>query len=105
MHRWALLAAGLLSISVRAGLTAEDRVRNVESFDYVVEEQGGATTTFTLESAYPHRILAWRSSGGESGRILGSARLAYWKLNGPGGEAELARIGLKAGLKAQAAPK
>jgi carboxyl-terminal processing protease len=35
MHGWALLAAGLLSLPVRAGLTADDRVRNVESFDYV----------------------------------------------------------------------
>jgi carboxyl-terminal processing protease len=35
MHRGALLAAGLLSVSVRAGLTADERVRNVESFDYV----------------------------------------------------------------------
>jgi len=35
MYRRALLAAGLLSISVRAGLTADERLRNVESFDYV----------------------------------------------------------------------
>ena len=64
------------------------------AFTYTVEEKGGPTTTYTLEAAYPHRILAWSTSTGESGRILGSARLPYWKLNAPGGESYLKQLGL-----------
>ena len=39
-------------------------------------ETGGDTITCTVEEAAPHRLLAWKSSSGESARILGSARLA-----------------------------
>jgi carboxyl-terminal processing protease len=35
MFRWALFAAGLLSLPVCAGLTPDERARNIESFDYV----------------------------------------------------------------------
>jgi hypothetical protein len=68
---------------------------------YTVAETGGDTITFTVEEAAPHRLLAWRSSSGESARILGSARLAYWQLNGKGGEAALKQLG----IPPQAVPK
>ncbi|HEX2573212.1 MAG TPA: hypothetical protein VH877_26925 [Polyangia bacterium] len=64
------------------------------AFTYTIEEQGGDTLTYTIEAAQPHRILAWQSSSGESGKILGSARLPYWMMNKPGGEAALKDIGL-----------
>jgi hypothetical protein len=62
---------------------------------YTVAERDGDTLTFTVEDATPHRLLAWTSTSGESARILGSARLAYWQLNRNGGEAALKQLGLK----------
>ena len=62
---------------------------------YTVEERGGPTTTWTIEAGAPHRILAWKSSTGEAARLLVSARLAYWDLHDPGGEAALKQLGLR----------
>ncbi|MDB4970799.1 MAG: hypothetical protein JWN44_6488 [Myxococcales bacterium] len=61
---------------------------------YRVVETGGDTITFTVEDAAPHRLLAWKSSSGESARILGSARLKYWDMHQRGGEAALQQLGL-----------
>ena len=86
--------------TIRRGATTAERsvqsaLGRLPAIEYTIEEAGGPTTTYVIEAAYPHRILEWRSTGGESGRILGSARLPYWQLNAPGGEKELAKIGLK----------
>jgi hypothetical protein len=61
---------------------------------YTVEEKDGPTTTWTVEAAAPRRILGWKSSTGESGRLLGSTRLAYWMLHDNGGEKFLKELGL-----------
>ena len=66
----------------------------LRAFTYTVAEDGGDTLTFTVEEAYPHRLLAWKSSSGESARILGSARLEYWKLHANGDEKYLKQLGL-----------
>ena len=63
---------------------------------YTVAEAGGDTLTYVIEAAYPHRILAWKSSTGESGTILGSARLAYWTMHDNGMESALQKLGLHA---------
>jgi hypothetical protein len=79
-------AAATRSVTVPAG-----------TFDagvYEVEVAGGRTWTFWVESSPPHRILQWACSDGERARLLASDRLAYWKLNAPGGEQYLARLGL-----------
>jgi len=61
---------------------------------YTVAETGGDTVAYTVEAAWPHRLLAWKSSSGESARILGSARLEYWKMHDNGGEKALKLLGL-----------
>ncbi len=66
----------------------------LRAITYTVAEDSGDTTTFTVEEAAPHRLLAWKSSSGESARILGSARLEYWKLHGNGDEKYLKQLGL-----------
>jgi hypothetical protein len=66
----------------------------LRAISYTVAEAGGDTTTWTVEEAAPHRLLGWKSSSGEEARILGSARLAYWKMNQRGGEAALKQLGL-----------
>ena len=58
----------------------------------------GPKTAYWIESTAPFRILGWRSDTGEEAELLGSTRLAYWKLNGPGGESSLKDLGLSAPL-------
>ena len=66
----------------------------LRAFSYTIAEAGGDSVTFTVEEAYPHRVLAWKSSAGEAGTILGSARLPYWKMHDNGGEKALKLLGL-----------
>jgi hypothetical protein len=53
----------------------------LHAITYTIAEAGGDTIAFTVEEAAPHRLLAWKSSSGETGRILGSARLPYWQMH------------------------
>jgi hypothetical protein len=77
----------------------------VRAFTIEVAERGGPTVTWTIEDAAPHRILAWRSTTGDAGELLGSARLAYWQLNREGGEKNLALLGLEPQRPARAKPR
>lgn len=56
---------------------------------------GERSWTFHVEAEPPHRIVAWETSAGERAELRGSDRLAYWKLNGPGGEEHLEALGLR----------
>jgi hypothetical protein len=60
-----------------------------------VEIAGGPSWKIAVEAAEPHRIIAWETSDGQKAVLLGSDRLEYWKLHGPGQESFLARLGLK----------
>jgi len=62
---------------------------------YTAALGGGRTWTIDVERAAPHRIVRWTTSDGERGELLAADRLAYWKMNGPGFETELERLGLK----------
>ena len=55
---------------------------------------GGATSTYQFETATPYRLVRWSVDTGEDGVLLESTRLAYWKLNAPGGEKYLKELGL-----------
>jgi hypothetical protein len=79
----------------RAAAPMKTALGTLPAIRYTVAERGGETLMFTVEEAAPHRLLAWTSSSGEEARILGSARLPYWQLNGRGGEAALKQLGLK----------
>ena len=90
------LAWGQATISRSAG-TSTVKVP-AGSFDvsvWTVAEDGGRTFTYEIEAAAPFRLVRWSTDAGEEASLLGSTRLAYWKLNGPGGEQHLADIGLK----------
>ena len=80
----------------RAGVEPRSKTAlgTLRAFTYTVTEEGGDTIIFTVEEASPHRLLAWKSSSGESARILGSARLEYWKLHDNGDEKALKLLGL-----------
>lgn len=68
----------------------------------------GRTGRFHIEREYPHRILRWSWQSGpadgpaeflggdETGELTGSARLPYWRLNGPDGGRYRADLGLPA---------
>ena len=60
-----------------------------------VSVRGGRTWTFWVEHDEPHRVLEWQCSDGERARLLAGERLTYWKLDAPGGEAWLAKLGLR----------
>ena len=77
------------------------------TFVYTVKIQGGPDGLFFVERAYPHRVVRWewrRAAGAEgrsgtesndSGELMGSARMSYWKLHGEGDESYLRRLGLR----------
>lgn len=54
----------------------------------------GRTLTFAVEAEAPYRLVRQTGADGEELALLGSTRLAYWRLNGPGGEKYLEQIGL-----------
>ncbi|HUF78279.1 MAG TPA: hypothetical protein VMR44_05115 [Thermoanaerobaculia bacterium] len=82
---------------------AETREVTVPAGTFEVEEAravvrgatGERTWSFQVEKAPPQRIVAWESSDGERAELLGADRLAYWRLNAPGGERYLERLGLR----------
>jgi hypothetical protein len=65
-----------------------------DAFTYRVTVEGGLEVVFDVEAAPPRRLLRFAGPSGEEGVLLGSTRLAYWKLNGPGGEKYLRELGL-----------
>lgn len=92
------LAWGQATISRSANTTSVQVPAG--SFDvgtWTVREERGRTTTYEIETVSPHHLVRWSTDVGEEGSLLGSSRLSYWKLNGPGGESHLAEMGLKPG--------
>ncbi len=75
---------------------------------YVVRPGDGREGRFFVERAHPRRIVRWAWKGAAAGgplegtdsaELTGSARLDYWRLNGPGGEKYLERLGLEPGVR------
>ncbi|HXK11822.1 MAG TPA: hypothetical protein VMT70_19425 [Vicinamibacteria bacterium] len=81
-------SAGVVAASVPAG--------RFRSTTYTVEIDGGRTLGFEIEAAPPYRLVRQTGPAGEELALRGSTRLAYWRLNGPGGEAHLEELGLAA---------
>ena len=44
--------------------------------------EGGREKSVWVEEAYPHRILAWQDSDGNSGHLMKTLRIPYWQLHG-----------------------
>jgi hypothetical protein len=63
---------------------------------WTVDVEGSGRMTYEIEAAPPFRLVRRSGPGDERWELLGSTRLAYWKLNGPGGERYLKQMGLKA---------
>jgi hypothetical protein len=84
-----------------AAETVKSALGPLRAFSYTVAEANGDTTTFTVEEKAPHRLLAWKSTSGEAGRILGSARLPYWTMQDKSFAAALEQLGLHAQVPAR----
>lgn len=98
------------TLTARLGRAASGGTLKVPAGTFSVERytaalDNGRTWTFDVEKASPHRIVRWsrtepgpdgRSGPGETAELLAGTRLKYWEMNGPGFEAQLGRLGLKA---------
>ena len=53
-----------------------------------VQWEGGGEggCALDIERAAPHRLLQWRCASGESAKLTGSFRSAYWRESGLGDE-------------------
>jgi hypothetical protein len=67
-----------------------------EVSSYRVETQDGRVLSFDVEARPPYRLVRQAGPDGEELTLRGTARLPYWKLNGPGGERYLKDLGLAA---------
>ena len=75
---------------------------------YVVRPADGREGRFNVERSHPHRIVRWawkpttaggRREGMDIAELTGTERLEYWRLNGPGHERYLGRLGLGPGVR------
>ena len=57
-------------------------------------QRGAYWKVYDVERASPRRVLAWRDKNGATGQLLKTARLPYWRLNTPGAESHLTKLGL-----------
>lgn len=62
--------------------------------EVTAELGSGASTTWQIEVAPPHRIVRWTTAEGEVAELVASERLQYWSMNHEGDEAQLAALGL-----------
>jgi hypothetical protein len=80
----------------RSAAPAEVRVPagRYQAWQYEVQTADGRRLTFDIEARPPYRVVRQRGPNGGEMQLLGSTRLAYWQLNGPGGEKHLRALGL-----------
>jgi hypothetical protein len=89
------LAWGRATISRSSGTsTLSTPAGRFEVVTWRVAREGAEATTFAFEALPPYRLVRRSSDAGEELVLMGSTRLAYWKLNGPGGERYLKELGL-----------
>ncbi|MEI6084448.1 MAG: hypothetical protein WCS70_09125 [Verrucomicrobiota bacterium] len=62
---------------------------------YTVKIADGRTGKFTVEEAYPHRILRWELLPDVKAELTGTIRVPYWQLHRNGDEKYLKELGLK----------
>ncbi len=56
---------------------------------------GGRTWTFHVEQEAPYRIVRWQCTGGSSGQLVRTERIAYWNRKGTDGIRDLEKLGLR----------
>jgi len=66
----------------------------VDVFSVSVDNDAKRSRTIYVEHAFPHRIIRWELGNGEKAELLGTERMSYWKMNGPGFEEAVRKLGL-----------
>lgn len=66
---------------------------------------GGYTVTYHVESAAPHKLLAWENSRGEKGELIASIRSTYWEHNHNVDRPLRKKLGLTFGVGGRNRPK
>jgi len=80
---------------IAAKIHREDATKDGAPVTRFTLTYAASSTSFDVEKAAPRRVVAWKSSDGEEGRVLKTARLPYWQLNAPGDERYLRELGLE----------
>lgn len=57
--------------------------------------EDGKNWTFYVEDLPPHRLIKWENNEGETGALLKSERLVYWKMNADRFRDEVVKLGLR----------
>lgn len=86
MHTTLSRSTASKRVSVPAG--------NFQVEKWTIAVSDGISRTAYVEAAPPHRIVRWETSAGERANLLGSERMKYWQMNGPGYERALKKLGL-----------
>ena len=81
-------------LPVPATIRREDASRDGIAVTRFTLAYGGETIVYDVERAAPRRLLGWKTSDGDEGKILKTARLPYWQLNNAGDEKYLQQLGL-----------
>jgi len=79
---------------VAATIKRENATREGTAVTRFTLAYGSVVTSYDVEKASPRRVLAWKSTSGEEAKLLKTARLPYWQLNGPGDEKYLQQLGM-----------
>jgi hypothetical protein len=79
---------------VAATIKREDATRDGTQLTRFTLAYGSVTTTYDVEKSAPRRVLSWKSGDGDEARLLKTARLPYWQLNGQGDEKYLRELGM-----------
>ncbi len=74
------LAFGLGTLTKIGKETILLRSEKIESIKWTLETKG-MVTTYHIEVAKPHKLLAWENSVGEKGELIASIRNTYWEHN------------------------
>lgn len=92
---WSTRKAHRPLVAVKATIRRSKATRDGVEVTRFTLKYGTTSRTIDVERVAPRRVLGWSSSDGEKATLLKTARLAYWKLNGPGGEVHLKDLGLE----------
>ncbi len=91
---WSIRRAHVEGAPVAATITRERATVDGHPVNRFVLRHAGATRTIEVEADGAHRVLGWRGSDGEEARLLRSTRMAYWRLNHEGDEAQRRLFGV-----------
>lgn len=66
-----------------------------EAETWAAQLANGRSYVFQVEKEFPHRILRWQFTSGETGELVATERMKYWELNQPDGVEALRTLGLE----------